>query len=196
MDGCPVENGVVVFKNNGGKPIKIYDQEEITPEEIEVVSQKVDCTAIIVIRDIYNMLASMLRWEKERNGIIGRHESIRSTKIRLDRWVNFADEVLSPTFNHTDILFNKWFTDDAYRESICLELGLEFTDKGKQAVAGHGGGSSFDRREFNGKADQMDVLNRYKSYADDPLFNSLISEEMHEKCHALFDVPFFGSDIK
>ena len=50
-----------------------------------------------------------------------------------------------------------------YRKEICDKYGLEFTDAGKNKIPKIGAPeSSFDFKTFNGKASQMDVLNRYK----------------------------------
>ena len=39
-------------------------------------------------------------------------------------------------------------------------------------------GSSFDSVDFDGKAQKMDVLNRWKFYEDDPKFKKQVTESM------------------
>ena len=45
---------------------------------------------------------------------------------------------------------------------ICEQLGGKYTEKSIHEVAGNGGGSSFDGTKYDGKADKMEVLNRWR----------------------------------
>src|SRR5690606_28379696 len=65
--------------------------------------------------------------------------------------------------------YNRWFIDRAYRQSIIHNLGLgELDDAAIDYVPQEGGGSSFNGFKFQGNGRQMDVLGRWKNYADKP----------------------------
>ena len=58
------------------------------------------------------------------------------------------------------VSFNAWFTSPDYRRALSTRLGLNFSDEGFKRVSGAGGGSSFDRTDFNGDNARMKVLAR------------------------------------
>lgn len=60
------------------------------------------------------------------------------------------------------ILYDQWFGDRRYRRNISKQLGLTFSDAGLNQILPVGYGSSFDKRKFDGRAQQMDVLNRWQ----------------------------------
>jgi len=55
-------------------------------------------------------------------------------------------------------------------------LGLEFTDKGLEFVPVFGEGSSFDKRKLDGKAQQMNVFERWRSYIDHDQYRSIFKD--------------------
>ena len=64
-----------------------------------------------------------------------------------------------------------------YREEIAGRLGLEFSDEGKDSVVRMGGGSSFDGVSHDRSAEQMQTTERWRRYADDPLYRSLFQDD-------------------
>jgi len=60
------------------------------------------------------------------------------------------------------VLYDKWFSDVDYRKSISARLGLEHTDKLLNKIWRIGSTFATSKSEFQGKAQNMDVLNRYK----------------------------------
>ena len=52
-----------------------------------------------------------------------------------------------------------------------------FTDIGLNSVPRFGGGSSFDLQRFDGKAQEMDVLNRYQQYEDHPVYKQYMEDK-------------------
>lgn len=128
---------------------------------------------VLILRDPYNLMASRLKSGKV---------SVRPTnKTATDLWIAYAKEFLGETQILTNekvcISYNHWFSDPAYRKVIAQQLQLEFSDAGVDNVATQGGGSSFDGQNLDGKATSMDVLNRWRQFADDPAFQSALSEE-------------------
>ena len=137
----------------------------------------------MIIRDPFNWLASRLK----KNYLTVRNKNL--TPINL--WISYAKEYLGESQilknNKTCINYNQWFEDRDYRQQIAAQLGLEFSDRGINKVHGCGGGSSFDGREFDKKATEMDVLNRWRLFAEDPRYRKLLdNEELLEYSERIF----------
>lgn len=82
----------------------------------------------------------------------------------------------------------------SYRETLAAELNLDFSDEGLNDISKSGRERSFDGDRYVGEAYRMDVLNRWKSYADNPKYLGLIrTEGILHYSHRLFgDIP--GTD--
>lgn len=141
---------------------------------------------IFVNRDPYNLIASTMAsgtnltkpvprsrkniiYNKWWCGTMSRYDMIFQ---HLDQCLGNRD-YLARHFYHVN--YNRWFTDRQYRKQICKDLGVSFGDSGRDHVPRRGSGSSFDKRKFNGKGSKMDVLNRWKNFTDDPVYNKLVS---------------------
>lgn len=128
---------------------------------------------LLIIRDPFNLIASRLK--------SGKIDVKTETKDMVDLWIDYAKEFLGETeyLNQSKIClnYNEWFQNVEYRKEIANQLELEFSDRGKDEVSYHGGGSSFDRRKLEGKATQMDVLNRWKHFCDDPNYRQLLNNQ-------------------
>ena len=128
---------------------------------------------LIILRDPFNLMASRIKSDM----IPVKDPDCRVT----DLWIEYAKEFLNET-NHLNqekicVNYNQWFLDEDYRRGLAIKLGMEFSDRGIDRVKSQGGGSSFDSQDFDGKARQMDVLNRYKKYADNPTYQRLIDDD-------------------
>jgi hypothetical protein len=120
-------------------------------------------TNLLVLRDPANLLASRIRkassmdhpaYPRERGALMDRV---------VANWKKHAREFLGTTAhlaNRVNVYFPRWFADPAYRAEVSARLGLTFDDSGFSAVAGEGGGSSFDGTLFDGRASEMNVLDR------------------------------------
>jgi len=124
---------------------------------------------ILVIRRFRNWLASvMLQGNpprcKTHNRLIKRPNAAH--------WIKTPGryhQLLTAAINaeqHPELLvirFDDWFTDKNYRQNICEYLHIPFTDAGLNKVAYFGNGSSFDEQTYDGKAQEMKVLERWKT---------------------------------
>ena len=130
-------------------------------EDVEVVSNKsITGRKVIIIRDPRNMVASRLKIMKNIN--------INKLPYKLKIWEYHALDTVA-----YKIIFDKWFLDEKYREKICDDLGLTFTDEGLNEVFLHGA-SSFDEFKFDGNAQSMKVTERWKEKGN--LVNSIVTE--------------------
>ncbi len=128
---------------------------------------------MIVLRDPYNLFASKIyHWRKNKPW------KLKYYLKNLETWKQKAKEVLNKKCLF--INFNKWFVNEEYRREILLwfpEKVFIFTDFYKKYVPMIYGQSSFDGRKFYGKANQMDILGRYKRVRDDPLMKKLVADK-------------------
>jgi hypothetical protein len=156
---------------NGGK---INSCEDIV-KNAYLVGRYDKLVNVVVLRDIFNMMASRLRSDPK-YGIIRSKMDADSAIVEL--WKMYAREFLRQTNNLPDdtvfISFNKWFVDKEYRKQISKRLGVEFTDEGKQVFGARP--SSFDRWKYKDRAGELQVLERWHSYIDDSEFIRLVSD--------------------
>lgn len=139
---------------------------------------------VLILRDPFNLLASRLK-----NNML-EVKSWKGWKSLMDMWILYAKEYLGQTkylkANKICVNYNQWFSDINYRKHLADKLNLEFTDTGFNDVSVFGGGSSFERRKFHGKAENMDILNRWKQFVDDSSYRTLFSEEVFEYSERIF----------
>lgn len=110
---------------------------------------------VVILRDPYNWLCSLLHSEKR-------------TKESIELYISkYIDLYKSLDYCKLFINFNNWFCDKSYRKSICESLFLPFNDDGLNDVVSFGNGSSFDQRSLNGNGKKMKVLNRFDFVLED-----------------------------
>lgn len=70
--------------------------------------------------------------------------------------------------------FEHWRSDPAYRRDLLAALGFAPRDDDISRVPRNGGGSSFDGLDFDGKAQEMAVGERWRTILDDPLCRGIL----------------------
>ena len=135
---------------------------------------------VLILRDPFNLFASRLRQP---------HQMVKpKTAVRI--WKQHARQFLQrpDRLRHTPVLinYNQWFTDVDYRRQVAQQMGLRFTDEGRDRVPTVFGGSSFDGLQYDGRASQMKVLERWRYWIDDEAYTSLFDEELLSLSEALF----------
>ncbi len=143
---------------------------------------------ILTVRDIKCMMAS--RFARFA------HNSAQCSQKHVDIWVRYAKQALGDKdyFNGNCIAvnYNKWFTTKAYRNGIVELLNekfgwkLIFNDELINQVARPAGGSSFDKMDYNGRAQQMDVLKRWDQSEHKHLIEPMLTAEVLELNERLF----------
>ena len=140
----------------------------------ELVARK--SVTLIVLRDPFNYLASCIR----KRQIQTRDPYWLDLKFAyIPTWLQYARECAGESDYLSDfvfISFNDWFRNRAYRQRLATILDISCTDRGLDFVPIFGSGSSFDRRRYNGKGRQMDVLGRWRYYAADPNYLRIFSD--------------------
>ena len=77
-------------------------------------------------------------------------------------------------------------TDIEYRKRLSENLGGTFSDESLNFLDDNGQGSSFDGVEYNGRAKEMPVFERWKEYKDIEAFRNLFTQEIIEQSKQIF----------
>lgn len=146
---------------------------------------------ILILRDPFNLFSSRIK-----SGLIIGHYTHHGTRpisipILKRIYKQHAREFLERKKyldNRVLINFNNWAADKDYRKSIADTLQIPFTDKGFKEVSYVAGGSSFDGTNLSGRANKMDLHNRWKEFARDDFFWSMFDAELIELTQEIFDI--------
>jgi len=132
---------------------------------------------IIVLRDPFNTFASRMSASWMRNKL----DNEAGRAVTIDLWKSYAREFIGGSYYATHlpifINYNAWFTNRSYRHELACALGLDFTDAGREVVAGRYGGSSFDGTRFHGQAYRMNVLERWMHFAESEQFRAIFEDK-------------------
>ncbi len=143
---------------------------------------------LLILRDPFNMAASMYRKLQEGSDVYMKVYSSNQNIMTL--WLDYAKEFLGETnyLKHNKIVvnYNEWCLNRDYRQQISKKLGLEFSDAGFNIVKGYGGGSSFDGKNMDGKAFQMDTMNRWKVFAGDSEYKKMFNQTILDYSEKIF----------
>lgn len=143
---------------------------------------------ILILRDPYNFIASCLQ-RLVNPPDPGARDVGEQLPERMKIWKEHASQIVNGDRVEQDFYFinyNEWFSSVNYRQEICNDLGLTFTDRGVNKVMNFGEGSSFDRRAYDGSAQKMSVLERYKKWQNHAAFSHLVDEEVRHYAKEIF----------
>jgi hypothetical protein len=151
----------------------LEDGRDVIWERQRTVGDSSKLFNILVLRDPFNMLAS--RWHKP-----GPVLPLDDSEF-LDTWEIYAEEYLGITHfikSKIAVNYNLWFSSIDYRKQLSAQFGLSFTDAGLNVVpkSTAGYGSSFDRTSYDGRGNQMKVLERWKVCQHDKCFYEAFRE--------------------
>ncbi|MCC5669480.1 hypothetical protein LC653_38030 [Nostoc sp. CHAB 5784] len=142
--------------------------------------------ALLLLRDFPNTAASITRAAHDQPAF-GYRYRIRDFPAL---WCIYAKLIMSRAPGFYPVLYNDWFKSSDMRFHLESALGLQQSDAGLNQVSLFGQGSSFDAITYDGNAQGMDVLNRWTTMIDDPLFQFLLLAE--EEALPLNDILFGG----
>lgn len=172
------KKGVLIY-NYEDKSILDVASEDFEAHRQDWLGESSRQTDILIMRDPFNLMASRFRWIYECGFMFNADDFTRILKT----WKEHAHEFLGET-NHLKqkltISYNRWFCDLSYRKEIAENLGFRWNDDGMHEVAKWGPtvtGGSFDGLDYDGKAGQMKVLERWKKFADDPQYVRLFQDQ-------------------
>ena len=137
---------------------------------------------VLVLRDAYNTFASVWHGKRRMRNRLHRFYSTQ--------WKAYAREFLGETgylpADTVKVSFNAWFADEDYRRQLAEQLGLDNAARGINDVSSDGGGSSFSGQDFQHRARDMAVLDRWQNFIDDPDYVAAFDEETVELSRRIF----------
>jgi hypothetical protein len=146
---------------------------------------------VVVLRDPYNLFASRLKVP----------EQVLPPPLALRIWKQHARACLglgrTRLPNRTLFAgFGRWAADPGYRRLLAAQLGLAFTDAGREEILACAGGSSFDGTAYQGRAGEMAVGERWRRVADDPRLGPAYRALFDVETHALAARCFPGQGME
>ncbi|MFS8086906.1 MAG: hypothetical protein ACMG6H_14830 [Acidobacteriota bacterium] len=167
---------------------------EFVDHKTEWFGAKGNSIYVLILRDPFNNFASKYRWAINGTKWTPQMEWVTGELPKL--WKSYAKEFLGLTNLMPEpkvfINYNRWFTDEKYRVEIAGRLNLNSAERSLREVAKWGPntwGDSFDNLDFEGRAHEMKVLERWRHFADDPIFRQLFNDgELLELSERIFGV--------
>lgn len=134
----------LIYSYEDYEPKAIFPPEFVT-RKAHYVGKSAIATAVLILRDPYNLFASRLLWNRHAGEWFREKPEYRNHILKL--WKAHAKEFLGETNflgkNKLSINYNKWVEEIEYRQSIACSLDISFSDKGMEETPEYGGGSSF-----------------------------------------------------
>jgi len=135
-------------------------------DESDAIRRADEVQVILVLRRFRNWLASTAMHPGNRclKGTV-RQDVIEDWCVRrFNPYRSHMAAALgkSPIGDLLVIRFDHWFAFPEYRKELAKQLGVPFTDAGLNTVPRFAAGSTFDKRKYDGKAQEMKVLERWK----------------------------------
>ena len=121
---------------------------------------------LVVVRDPYNLAASRLQKRRRRG----------NTNMPLSRLATMWPDHALPGESWVQCIYNHWVRDEDHRRQVAESLALPSCPPAPDSVARAGDGSSFDGLRYDGRAGEMQVLDRWRNFADDPEFLSHVNQ--------------------
>ena len=204
VDDCSLSDGSLVsmapykYIDNETKRIQVHPSEMIDPDDFRMllfnfedryveetltkfhdwsdyVCDFESVTSIVLVRDPYNLFAS--RSKDERIKLVG-DKAKTLYKSHMNIVMNRSDFV--------DINFNHWFAEKEYRTELAARLNISFTDNGLNDITWPGE-STFDGADYDGKAQEMKMLERWKQVRHDFIENEM-DHELRQYARDYFDI--------
>jgi hypothetical protein len=150
---------------------------------------------VLVVRDPFNWVASSIKKEGAHlNNLFDCYTDDKGdypTSPTTELWCRQVKEAVGESQIIPGLIvvnYNKWFFDIKYRKKLSERLEVKFSDEGLSIVPQWGRGSSFDERKYNGRAQEMGVLSRWRIFVDNPIFKRVAEDEVINS----LSVNFFG----
>lgn len=123
---------------------------------------------VVVLRDPYNLAASRL----QRTRAAGNRDT--HPRRVAEMWPDHARHDAT----WTPCVYNAWFAQAPYRRRLAAALGLATVPPLPSQVARAGRGSSFDGVRFDGRTQEMPVLDRWRRFALDAEFRQYVDHPL------------------
>lgn len=122
---------------------------------------------LLILRDPFNTLASRLKQGKASSAVV-------------EMWKGYAREFVGDSHrlraDKVAINYNRWCANAEYRAELAATLDLADPELGVDQVSNIGGGSSFDRTSYDGRAGAMRTAERWRHFQDDREFRRFFAD--------------------
>jgi hypothetical protein len=171
----------ILFHNYEDGDIRRYAETVTAERETTWLGESSRQSTLLVLRDPYNLLASRLKWFHGR----GEDPTIERFGEFRFLWKLYAREFLGITMWMEDavhVRYNEWFCSREYRDEIAGRIGFSNQDAGVSEIARWGPAlgrpaASFDGLRYDGRAQEMKVLERWKEFSEDQFFRAQFEDE-------------------
>jgi len=135
---------------------------------------------MVLVRDWYNLAASRL-FKAVVSQECGQYVPIQDVpwEETRRRWLEHASLASKEPDQPLVVRYNTWFSDPEYRAGLNASYGLPVPSDSVGQVARIGRGSSFDGLRFDGDAQKMNVLERWRDLRPDmlPAYVALVTDD-------------------
>jgi hypothetical protein len=179
-------NGNRMYAVGGGYEDKSLNEvikfEQPLKEHAAIHSKKF--FGVLIIRDYFNWLASAIKHGRTGNNLhieLWREQARAAIDlVKLPAPKSSGRWCYRLPSDYIVVLFDYWVRDKKYRQDLAKLLDVGVDDVGVDDVPEYGGGSSFDRMEYQGKASEMEVTERWRLMLDNDQYKNVIRHNSGE----------------
>ena len=176
-DGCLTRKDVLLYNFEDCDLRHVFSPAEKARRE-KSLGRSAKRFNVLVLRDHYNLFASRLKRVKLGSNVP--RENLKKALQARKLYVHHAREYLGETDcideNRIVISFTRWFLDEEYRRGISQRVNGTYCDTSMRNVAEKGEGSSFDGIRYADRAGDMEVLDRWKQFTGNVVYNAIVSD--------------------
>lgn len=166
-------HGIATFED-----IPYRDTSDVLDAVPKVVARAKAVQEVLILRDPFNLFSSRKH---------AKFSASPCDKASIEVWKTYARQFLEPLSRMVCVRYDLWFLHQHYRRAISAQVGLKFNDFNLNYVPTEGHGSSFDHRGFSARAQQMNVLERWKMSVHDSKWMALFDRETVQLAKQVFN---------
>ena len=142
---------------------------------------------LIVMRDPYNWLASKIRFLG--GNVISQQKIF--IKESIEQWLTYARTIENYPMsdNIAWVNYNEWASSIEYRVAFAKSFGVtEMVGRSEKRIPINNQGSAFDFRIYEDRADEMKVLERWKTMTSVREYKEVFTDEVVHYSELLFNL--------
>lgn len=176
-----VKENIMSWKNEENFfPSNYINLENIHPEDFKERTKNYEFEKypinlfILHTRDLLNWFASLIHFVSRERYWKSQPDIREKIKKHALAWIainkEFFDETNYLSNECIRVIYDDFFQSREYRQNICQQIsGAEYNENRQNVVTLNGGGSSFDKFDYQDRASEMQVLERYKQVREEYL---------------------------
>jgi hypothetical protein len=151
--------------------VRISDAVGVQPRKLEGINLRPGSHVVLQLRDLLNWYASLVvnsydlmqrgrYYKNEEQLIYGLRHEIQVYRVIMCEYRGLTDFIKYPRVVY--VFYDDFVQSEDRRREICTRLSGVYSEVRLDKVPRNGGGSSFDKVEFDRNGQEMSVLTRYK----------------------------------